>query len=382
MRVDEVCDRFEAAWRAGQQPRVEDYLGEVSELERSAFLRELIPLEVEYRRQRGEDPQSEEYHKRFPSLVPGFIASAVMRPTRTTGAELQAGEKIGKYTVLEKLGSGGMGSVYLCSHKLMSRRVAVKVLLTAETNNPSWVERFYREARAVATCDHPNIVRGYDVDCADNMHFLVLEYVDGGDLSKLVGKCGPLPVAKACNYAWQAAQGLQGAHQQGLVHRDIKPQNLLLGCNDLGEHTVVKISDFGLARFFDDTDLGGPRMVTAAGDLRLTDTGIFLGTLNYMAPEQAYDAKSADIRADIFSLGCTLFYLLTGRSPFPGRTLPEKLAAWRAAPTPVCSLRPDVPPGIADTLTRTLVHEAAGRYQTPAELAVALTPFASGPGSP
>jgi serine/threonine protein kinase len=289
---------------------------------------------------------------------------------------------IGKYKVQEKLGSGGMGSVYLCEHLLIHRRVALKVLPTAKAEDPSSLERFYREARAVAALDHPNIVRAYDFGQEGELHFLIMEYVEGADLSKLVRERGPLPVALACEYVCQAALGLNHAHENGLVHRDIKPQNLILTRTGPGGQAVVKITDFGLARFVTETDLSGPITVTADGNWHLTATGAFLGTPAYMAPEQAYDAGRVDIRADIFSLGCTLFYLLTRSSPYPGRTLKEKLTAWRGAPTPVCALRPEVPPGLADVLARAMVREPAGRYPTPAELVAALRPFVAWPENP
>src|SRR5262245_10284067 len=153
---------------------------------------------------------------------------------------------IGKYKVLEKLGSGGMGSVYLCEHKLMRRRVAVKILPAAKAEDPSSLERFYREARAVAALDHPNIVRAYDIDQDDKLHFLVMEYVDGSSLQEVIKKTGPMDVLRACHYARQSALGLQHAHDTaGLVHRDIKPGNILIDRNG-----IVKILDMGLARFF------------------------------------------------------------------------------------------------------------------------------------
>jgi serine/threonine protein kinase len=220
-------------------------------------------------------------------------------------------------------------------------------------------------------------VRAYDIDQEDKLHFLVMEYIEGADLAKLVREHGRLPVPLATEYICQAALGLQHAHENGLVHRDIKPQNLLLSAQAL-----VKITDFGIARFVTETDLGEPITVTANGDWHLTATGAFLGTPAYMAPEQAYDAGHADIRADIFGLGCTLFYLLTCQSPYPGRTLNEKLAAWQGAPTPVCALRPDVPPGLGDVLARALARQPADRYQTPAELYEGLRPFITSPEGP
>ncbi|MGL4423272.1 MAG: serine/threonine protein kinase, partial [Gemmataceae bacterium] len=154
---------------------------------------------------------------------------------------------IGKYKVLEKIGTGGMGQVFLCEHKLMRRRVAVKVLPTSKAADPSSLERFYREARAVAALDHPNIVRAYDIDQDDNLHFLVMEFVDGTNLQDLVKKSGPLDLTRACHYAYGSSVGLQYASEVGIVHRDIKPGNILVDRSG-----VVKILDMGLARFFND----------------------------------------------------------------------------------------------------------------------------------
>ncbi|MCS7017446.1 MAG: serine/threonine protein kinase, partial [Gemmatales bacterium] len=194
---------------------------------------------------------------------------------------------IGKYKVLEKLGSGGMGQVFLCEHLLMRRRVAIKVLPTSKAQDPAGLERFYREARAIAAVDHPNLVRAYDIDQADNLHFLVMEYVDGVSLQELVKKVGPLPVLRACHYIYGAAVGLQHVHEIGLVHRDIKPGNILVDRNGL-----VKILDLGLARFFHDAD-----ELTKKYDENI------LGTADYLSPEQAIDSHTVDIRADIYSLG-------------------------------------------------------------------------------
>src|SRR5215475_9455325 len=240
---------------------------------------------------------------------------------------------IGKYKVLEQLGSGGMGSVYLCEHMLMRRRVAVKVLPTAKAEDPAALERFYREARAVAALDHPNIVRAYDIDQAEKLHFLVMEYVDGSSLQEMVKKTGAMDITRACHYIRQAALGLQHAHEAAnLVHRDIKPGNILVDRNG-----IVKVLDMGLARLFnDDTD-----------DLTKKYDENVLGTADYLAPEQALDSHNVDIRADIYSLGATFYFCLTGNTPFEG-TVAQKLI-WHKTrpPRPVRSVRPDVPDDIA-----------------------------------
>ena len=156
---------------------------------------------------------------------------------------------LGKYKILEPLGSGGMGSVYLCEHKLMRRRVAVKVLPPAKAKDESALARFYREARAVAALDHPNIVHAYDIDQDGDLHFLIMEYVDGASLQEIIKRSGPMEILRACHYMRQSALGLDQAHQKSLVHRDIKPGNILVDRTG-----VVKILDMGLARFFNDED--------------------------------------------------------------------------------------------------------------------------------
>jgi len=276
---------------------------------------------------------------------------------------------IGKYKVLERLGSGGMGSVYLCEHKLMRRRVAVKVLPTAKAEDASSLERFYREARAVAALDHPNIVRAYDIDQDDKLHFLVMEHVDGASFQEILKKTGPMDVLRACHYIRQAALGLQHAHQTaGLVHRDIKPGNILVDRNG-----IVKILDMGLARFFHDED----DMLTKKFEENV------LGTADYLAPEQALDSHSVDIRADIYSLGATFYFCLTGRTPFAEGTVAQKLI-WHQTrqPKPLAQLRPEVPEEVVGILEKMMAKDAGQRYSTPAEVADALVPWTKTPIPP
>lgn len=275
---------------------------------------------------------------------------------------------IGKYKVLEKLGAGGMGQVFLCEHKLMRRRVAVKVLPTAKADDPSSLERFYREARAVAAVDHPNIVRAYDIDQDENLHFLVMEYVDGTNLQDLVKKAGPLDPIRACHYIYGSSVGLQHAHEIGLVHRDIKPGNILVD-----RAGVVKILDMGLARFFhDDEDV-----LTKKYDENV------LGTADYLAPEQALDSHGVDIRADIYSLGATFYYLLTGSAPFPEGSVAQKLI-WHQNrhPRHLRSLRADIPDEVVAIVDRMMMKDPAKRYQTPADVMAALARWVATPIPP
>ena len=269
-----------------------------------------------------------------------------------------------RYRVLSVLGAGGMGSVYLAEHRLMERQVALKVIRPDLLDNLALVERFRREVKAAARLAHPNIVAAYDAEQAGGLQMLVMEYVEGADLARVLADRGPLPAAEACHYARQAALGLQHAHERGMVHRDIKPQNLMLTPGG-----QIKILDFGLARFASE--------VAARGGL--TTENMILGSADYIAPDQIADPHAADTRADIYSLGCTLYHLLAGAPPYPAGTLIQKLSAHaERPPRPLAEARPDLPPGLPAVVARMMAKDPADRYQDPAEVAAALAPFASG----
>ena len=269
---------------------------------------------------------------------------------------------IGKYRVLDQIGAGGMAQVFLCEHKLMRRRVAVKVLPMGKATDPSALERFYREARAVAALDHPNIVHAYDIDQEDGLHFLVMEYVEGQNLQEMVQEHGKMDVGHACYYIRQAALGLDHANQRGLVHRDIKPGNLLID-----RKGQVKILDMGLARFFHDE--------TSVLTNKIEDNRI-IGTVDYLSPEQAEDSHDVDTRADIYSLGATFYFVLTGKTIFTDGTVTQKLM-WHCQkqPRPIPEMRSDVPPALWAVISKMLAKKPQQRYQTPGEVAEALTPF-------
>ncbi len=261
---------------------------------------------------------------------------------------------LGNYTILDKIGAGGMGQVFKAEHRRMKRIVAVKVLPTNMMKNPAVVARFEREVTAAAKLNHSNIVTAFDADNVNGIHLLVMEYVEGSDLSATVKKNGPLPVEQAVNYILQAARGLEAAHAEGIVHRDIKPGNLLLD-----KKGTVKILDMGLAR------IGG----AAAGQAELTSTGTVMGTVDYMAPEQALNTKAADARADIYSLGCTLYYLLTGKATYDGDTLMAKLLAHRDQPIPsIRADRPEVPEQVEAIFNKMVAKKVEDRYQTMTEV--------------
>jgi response regulator RpfG family c-di-GMP phosphodiesterase/serine/threonine protein kinase len=279
---------------------------------------------------------------------------------------------LGNYRILDWLGSGGMGTVYKAEHVHMKRPVALKVLLGQDDENSVFLQRFSSEMQALAVLRHPNIVLAFDAgevpvpgEGGRKLCYLVMEYVSGQDLEQYVLERGPLPVAVACDFIRQAANGLRHAHEHGLIHRDVKPSNLLVTSTlpgAAGPNGLIKILDFGLARLY-------RRRCTAAHAV--------LGTVDYMAPEQARDARSVDIRADIYGLGGTLYWLLTGQRPFPGDRPPvqELLARQHETPVPPRSLRPDIPLELEAILCQMMARDPADRYPTPLAVIAALDEF-------
>jgi serine/threonine protein kinase len=258
---------------------------------------------------------------------------------------------IGEYALLDELGSGGMGRVFKAVHRKMNRTVAVKLLPDSLVQSPESVERFQREVQALARLSHPNIVAVHDAGSADGTHFYVMDLVDGDDLARLVKEHGVMPLEQALDCILQAARGLEYAHAQGIVHRDIKPSNLILDHNG-----TVKILDLGIARF--------QPLPDQAGD-DLTKTGCVLGTVDYMPPEQALNTRLADHRADVYSLGCTLYFLLTGQPLFGGETVMERIVAHREHAVP--SLRkacPSAPPWLDGIFRKMVAKKSEDRYQS------------------
>ncbi|HEY7311489.1 MAG TPA: protein kinase [Gemmataceae bacterium] len=268
---------------------------------------------------------------------------------------------LGPYLLLERLGAGGMGQVFKARHRHHGRTVALKVIRKERLSNPDAVRRFLREIRLAGQLSHPNVIVALDAHEIDGTYLLVMEHVEGVDLARLLKRQGPLPVAQACAYVRQAALGLQHAFERGLVHRDIKPSNLLVSTRD----GSVKVLDLGLAR---------QEHLTQEESSTLTEDGLVMGTPDYMAPEQIEESRTVDIRADIYSLGCTLYHLLAGRPPFPGESAAKKLARHlTSTPAAIESLRPDVPPGLGVVLRKMMAKHPEQRYATPAEVIVALT---------
>jgi hypothetical protein len=279
-----------------------------------------------------------------------------------------------RYRIVRVLGVGGMGIVYEATHLLMERPVALKVINRSLTQDPQMVERFRREVRAAARLAHSNIVTAFDAEQAGDLHFLVMEYVEGTSLQQVLTQCGRLPVMQACDYVRQVALGLQHAHERGMVHRDIKPANLLRT-----PHGQIKILDFGLARFARESAPVGPAPITPPPGEALTQIGCLMGTPGYMAPEQIRNPHTADIRADLYSLGCTLYHLLAGQGPFATAGDLEKLVApLQMPPEPLTKFRQDVLPGLVAVIERLIARDPAQRYQTPAEVVRALEPYTDG----
>ena len=267
---------------------------------------------------------------------------------------------LGKYLLMHHIGSGGMSHVYLARHRLIDRQVALKVLPPGKLNDAGYLDRFLREAKAAAQLDHPNIVRAYDVDCEDSLHFIVMEYVDGIDLHKKVKRDGPLACEEAAEFIAQAARGLQHAHEAKLIHRDVKPSNLLVTREGL-----VKVLDLGLAMFSDDA--------TAPSDA-LTNANSVLGTADYLSPEQARSCHDVDHRADIYSLGCTFYYLLAGVPPFPGGTFAQRILKHQLEePDPIRNHRPECPPYLMDACSSMMQKAPEDRYQSADEIDRELT---------
>ncbi len=390
--IDEEAMRFEREWQAGCRPRIEDFLAHREEPHRAPLLKELLRVECELRRKAGDSATAGEYGRRFPGHAgvidsvfhPQSCGSSGPVPSEPAGSDAEAGAIPPEladhtdYDVLRPLGGGGMGMVYLAHNRILGRDEALKVISREIIELPDILDRFLREIRAVAGLEHPNIVTAYSAFRAASSLVLAMEYVEGLDLSRLVKAKGPLPVANACSYAHQAALGLQHAHEQGLVHRDIKPGNLMLSSD--GGRPLIKMLDFGLAKAgreqgmieFGPPGVGG----SSVAGLATTRTGQMLGTPDFIAPEQITDAQSADIRADIYSLGCTLYHLLTGQPPFRRETLYDVLQAHQSAAAPLVNLvRPEVPVALAALVAKMMAKEPRRRFQTPAEVAEALVPF-------
>jgi len=383
LAIDKICRQFEAELEAGRKPQIEDFLGETPEPQRGQLRHELETIQREH-------GQKSERHVTLAQFVQNLVASRLMtedqvqtaldeqppnqrpqsgdelakllhRQGRLTRFQAQAvyqgktrGLVLGNYVLLDKLGRGGMGQVFRARHRRMGRVVALKMLPPKEMRSQDAVKRFRREVKAAARLSHANIVATHDANEADGIQFLVMECVEGQDLASLVKQQGPLDVAAAVDYVLQAAQGLDYAHRQGVVHRDIKPANILID-----EQGTIKVLDMGLARV----------ETPAEGEQSLTHTGQVMGTLDYMSPEQALDTRHVDGRTDIYSLGCTLYYLLAGRPPYGGDTMTKKILAHRENPIPsLREARPEAPEALEVIFAQMLAKDFEQRQASMAEV--------------
>ncbi len=265
---------------------------------------------------------------------------------------------LGKHKLLGHIGSGGMSSVYLAEHVMMHTKRAIKVLPQSRLGKSSYLARFQQEAKAIASLNHPNVVRAYDIDNQGDTHYIVMEYVDGPDLQTMVKKNGPLAFDKVADYMAQAAHGLQHAHEVGLIHRDVKPANLLV--NSEGR---VKLLDLGLALFADD----------ALASLTIEHNDKVLGTADYLAPEQALNSHKVDPRADLYGLGCTMYFLLTGSPPFPDGSIAQRIAKHQSEmPRDIRKLRPNCPGELEGICVKLLQKDPKFRYASAAQTAEVL----------
>jgi serine/threonine protein kinase len=385
LRINAALNRFEQAWKTGQRPRIEEFLGDAPEPVRSALLRELIALDIEYRRQAGEQPQAADYHVQFPSLDPAqvgaYLEPQVSTVPRTTlPAELPR-PAIPGYEVLGELGQGGQSIVYQAWQTSLQRFVAVKMLLAGVYASTDELKRFQIEAEAAARLQHPHIVQIYEIGQLDQHPYMSLEYVEGGSLAKQL-QGNPLPAQQAAQWLATLARAVHYAHQRGIVHRDLKPSNVLLapaqppdglplsGVETAGTSVcyVPKITDFGLAKLL----VGGGRT--------LTQSGHFLGTPSYTAPEQAAGkTKAIGPATDVYALGAILYELLTGRPPFKAESAEEILdqVRWQEPVSP-SRLRPKLARDLTTICLKCLEKEPGKRYATAEALADDLQRFLAG----
>jgi serine/threonine-protein kinase len=398
LRVDQT-----ERWKAGERVPVESYLLRFPAVREHTL--DLIYAECVIREEMGETLSLPEYQQRFPDFAESVHALGAITlphkpeftPTEQNPVELSPAKAASKeqpppvlpgYEIISAAGGGGMGLVYKARQLDPAREVAIKLIRPEQAEQVNALRRFEREVKAAVRLDHPNIVRFFEASQFNGQHFFVMEYIHGIDLQKLVDQTGVLPANRACEFVRQAALGLQHAFERGLVHRDIKPANVMVTSSvsvssiepenpalrrtalidRFITHTegVVKLLDMGLARVISGCDDGDSWST-------LTVAGTFMGTPDYMAPEQWENPHATDIRADIYSLGCVLYFLLTGQPPFPGGTMIQKLDKHRSKqPFPVDQLRQGLPARLVAVLGKLLSKRPVERYQTPADVAAAL----------
>jgi serine/threonine protein kinase len=409
---DVICDRFERAWKAGGRPSIEEFLAGATEASRAELARQLLDVEIEQRLARDEIPQVAEYDDRFPTLAQWLerrLSHAVDTVAKLAGSDERGaelgdrdsafgdataygsllGRTFGKYVIVEKLGAGGMGEVFRAQHTMIQCERALKLLRPNLAGHPEALKRFLIEAQASVELTHPNIVTTYHVDQdVDETIYIVMELLDGDNLDQLVRRQGPLEFQRAATIIQQVASGLEFAHRRGTVHRDIKPHNIMWTTAE-----VAKILDLGLARILENDSHPGIEEATPETarfealltryQSRLTNHQAMLGTLPYMSPEQAANARDADKQSDVYSLGCTFYFLLTGQHAFAGDSPKEILQKHLEADfIPVSEYRPDLPPPLMAILDRMLSVKRDHRYDSAGAVEQELISWLSGPQDP
>jgi WD40 repeat protein/serine/threonine protein kinase len=379
-QIEQICDRFEAAWKSGDRPRLESYLAQVSRPLHRTVLRHLVALDWEYQVAAGEQPSAAEYKRRFP-LISEQVDAIFREVTAANSTSASHPVRLGKYRIIRQVGRGGMGVVYEALDETQARRVAIKLIPGIDLFDPNSRERFWREAHTTARLNHPNIVQIIEVGEHEGNLFLALEFVAGPSLSDRLRQ-SPQPPKHAAALVETLARAVQHAHDHGIVHRDLKPANVLLAKNGTNDSTVdanggspgplseftPKLTDFGLAQH--------------AGLSDLTATGDIVGTPGYMAPEQACGKskkRSVGPAADVYALGAILYAALTGRAPFQGATVFDALEQVRSQdPVPPTRFQPHVPRDLETICLKCLEKEPGQRYVSAAALADDLRRFLMG----
>ncbi len=401
LRFDTVCSRFDREWtESSTPPELESYLFELDDDQRRELLKQLLPIDVKHRRQRSMECDASCYLARFPQFadtINAIVSSSIEMPDTFRSGSLATNadddsidpldstititgytsskssnipedlQDQSRYKIIRHLGTGGMGTVYLAEHLISGRRVALKIVRCDRAESDSLRERLRREIRAVSRLDHPNVIRVFDAEMFNRTLCMSMEYVVGSSLSELVRQNGGFDVRTACKLVAQVATGLDHAHRQGVIHRDIKPGNLLVSDEALN----VKIGDFGLAKILDDT---------TPGNFVGTPAGFAMGTIGYMAPEQATDARTAGVHADIYSLGRTFYYLLTGVVPAASVSndpvTRTRIASGEQDVAPISKFRDDVPRGLIRVIESMTARDIAGRFSNACEVVDALSSWA------